>query len=58
MKTVEVSKATLSLADYAKEVDREPVIVTHGTVVTETTGAIPFVPITTLRVILETGKIA
>lgn len=28
MKTIDVSKATLPLADYAKEVVREPVIVT------------------------------
>jgi len=31
MKTLEMSKATASLADYAREVDKEPVIVTdHG----------------------------
>lgn len=28
MKTVEVSKATLPLSDYAKEVKKEPVIIT------------------------------
>jgi prevent-host-death family protein len=30
MKTVEVSKATLPLSDYTKEVKKEPVIITKG----------------------------
>ena len=31
MKTLEMSKATAPLADYARDVDKEPVIVTeHG----------------------------
>jgi prevent-host-death family protein len=30
MKTIEVTKANLSLADYTKEVVKEPVIVTSG----------------------------
>ena len=30
MKTLEMAKATASLADYAREVSKEPVIVTRG----------------------------
>jgi antitoxin (DNA-binding transcriptional repressor) of toxin-antitoxin stability system len=30
MKTVEIAKATAPLADYARDVDKEPVIVTKG----------------------------
>lgn len=30
MKTLELAKATASLADYAREVSKEPVIVTKG----------------------------
>ena len=30
MKTVEVSKATLPLSDYTKEVKKEPVVITKG----------------------------